>query len=86
MQRFHTYKHVALLGRARKGANPKADALKLDPGKRGKVNEETNSFTAMLSQMWREMNVRQDDMSNKIVIEKELDANFTFPKIHLMSQ
>ena len=34
---------------------------------------------------WREMNAWQDSFSHEIDVSKELDAEFNFPKIRLMS-
>jgi hypothetical protein len=45
----------------------------------------TNAETSTLAKKRREMNACQDYISHKIDVSKELDANFNFPKIHLMS-
>jgi len=39
----------------------------------------------MPSKKWREMNSWLDYSSHEIDVSKDLDANFNFPKIHLMS-
>jgi len=82
---FHTIKNVLLLGRAGRKAKAKANALRTDLVKKQKVEEETNAETCMPSKKWREMNGWQDLISRQIDVSKELDADFNFPKIHLMS-
>ena len=49
------------------------------------VDEETNAETWTPSNEQHEMNAWWDYISHEIDISKELDANFNFPKIHLMS-
>jgi len=49
LHRFHTFKDVSLLGRAGKKANTKANALRTEPMKKRKVDEETNAETWMPS-------------------------------------
>ena len=85
LHRFHTFKDAFLLGRASKKAKTKAAALRTKLVKKPKVDEETNADTLMPSKMRREMNAWRDYISNKIYVSKELDADFNFPKIHLMS-
>jgi hypothetical protein len=50
-----------------------------------KVDEESNADTWTLSKKWREMNAWWDYIMHEIDVSKELDADFKFPKIHLMS-
>jgi len=83
--RFHTFKDVFLLGRASKTAKAKANGLRTELMKKRKVDEETNAETWMPSKKQREMNAWRDYISHEIDVSKELDANFNFPKIHLMS-
>jgi len=85
LRRFHTFKDVLLLGRAGKKGKAKANALRTELVKKRKVEEETNSDSWMPSKMWREMNAWRDYIRHEIDISKELDADFNFPKIHLMS-
>jgi hypothetical protein len=82
---FHTFKDVFLLGRAGKKANAKANTLGTELVKKWNVDEETNAETWMLSKKRREMEAWRDYISHEIDASKELDANFNFPKIHLMS-
>jgi hypothetical protein len=83
--RFHTFKDVFLLGRASKKAKAKANALRTELVKKRKVDEKTNVDSWMPSKKRREMNTWRDYISHMIDISKELDADFNFPKIHLMS-
>jgi len=85
LHRFHTFKDVFLLGRASKKAKAKANALRMELVKKRMVNEETNAETWTQSKKRREMNAWQDYISHEIDVSKELDADFNFPKIHLMS-
>jgi hypothetical protein len=85
LHRFHSFKDVFLLGRAGKNTNAKANALSTEPVKKRQVEEETNAGSWMRSRKRREMNASRDYISHKIDISKELDADFNFPKIHLMS-
>jgi hypothetical protein len=50
-----------------------------------KVDEETYAETWTPSKKRREMNAWRDYISHKIDVSKKLDADFNFPKIHLMS-
>jgi hypothetical protein len=52
--------------------------------KKRKVDEETNTDTWTPSKMRRKMNARRNYISHEIDDSKELDADFNFPKIHLM--
>jgi hypothetical protein len=85
LHRFHTFKDVFLLGLASKQAKAKANALTMELVKKGKVEEEINAHSWMASKKWREMNGWRDYISHQIDIAKKLDADFNFPKIHLMS-
>jgi hypothetical protein len=85
LHRFHTFKDVFLLGPAGNKAKAKANALRTELVKKRKVDEETNAETSTPSKKRREMNAWQDYISHEIVISKKLDADFNFPKIHLMS-
>jgi len=48
------------------------------------VDEESNAEAWKLSTRQREMNAWRDYISHEIEVFIELDANFNFPKIHLM--
>jgi hypothetical protein len=85
LRRFHTFKDVFLLRRASKKANAKANALRTELVKKRKVDEDTNADYWTPSKKSREMNVWRDYISHEIDISKKLDADFNFPKIHLMS-
>ena len=85
MQHLHTFKDVFLLGQAGKKAKAKANALRTELVKKRKVDEETNAETWTPSKRRREMNTCREYISHEIDISKELDADFNFPKIHLMS-
>jgi hypothetical protein len=85
LHRFHIFKDVFLLGRAGKKAKAKANALGTELVKKRKVDKETHAETWTTSKMRREMNAWQDYISHEIVVSKEFDTNFNFPKIHLMS-
>jgi len=85
LHRFHTFKDVFLLGRASEKAKAKANVLRTELVKKRKVNEESNAETWTPSKKRREMNAWRDYISHEIGTSKELDADFNFPKIHLMS-
>jgi hypothetical protein len=85
LHRFHTFKDVSLLGRAGKKAKAKASVLRTKLVKKRKVDEETNAETWTLSKLRREMNALRNYIRHEINISKELDADFNFPKIHLLS-
>jgi len=82
---FHTFKDAFLLGRAGKEEKAKPNALRTELVRKGKVDEETNAETWTLSKKWRKMNAWRDYISHKIDVSKEFDADFNFPKIHLIS-
>jgi len=85
LHRFHTFKDVFLLGRAGNEGKAKANALRTELVKKRKVDEETNAETWTPSKKWREMKAWRDYISHGIDVSKELDADFNFPKIHLMA-
>jgi hypothetical protein len=83
--RFHTFKDVFLLGRAGNKAQAKPNALRMDVVKKGKVHKETQVETGTPSKKERETNTRKDYISHGIDVSKELNADFNFLHIHLMS-
>jgi hypothetical protein len=83
--RFHTFKDGFLLGRTRPKGQAEPNALRTELVKNRKVDEETNAETWTPSNKRREINAGCDYISHNIDISKELDSNFNFPKIHLMS-
>jgi len=85
LHRFHTFKDVFLLRRASKKAKAKVNALRTELMKKRTVDEETTAETWKPSKKRREMNAWRDYISHEIDISKQLDADFNFPKIHLMS-
>jgi hypothetical protein len=85
LHRFHTFKDVFILGRAGKKVKAKANTWTTELVKKRKVDYETNADSGMPSKKQREMNTRRDYLSHEILISMELDANFDFPKIQLMS-
>jgi hypothetical protein len=85
LHRFQTFKVVFLVRRAGKKLKGKANALRTELVKKRKVDAETNAETWMASKKRHEMNASRDYISHKIYHSKELDADFNFPKIHLMS-
>jgi hypothetical protein len=85
LRRFQTFKDVFLLGRAGKKAKAKANALRTELVKKRKVDEEINADSGTLSKQRREMNAWRDYICHEIDISKELDADFNFLTIHLMS-
>jgi len=85
LRRFHTFKDVFLLGRAGKKTKAKANALRTELVKKRKLDGETNADSWIPSKKRREMNAWHDYISYEIHISKELDTDFNFPKIHLMS-
>ena len=85
LRRFYTFKDVFLLRRAGKEGKAKANSLRTELVRKLKDNEETHVETWTPSQKRREMNAWRDTISQKIDVSMELDADFNFPKIHLMS-
>jgi hypothetical protein len=82
---FHPFKDVFLLGRAGNQAKAKANALRTELVMKRKVEEESHAETWTPSKKRREMNAWRDYISHEIDVSLELDADFNFPKIHLMS-
>jgi hypothetical protein len=82
--RFHTSEDVFLLGPARKTAKAKANTLTTELGKKRKVDQKTTADTWTKSKPRREMAGWRDYISHEIDVSKKLDANFIFPKIHLI--
>jgi len=85
LHHFHPFKDVFLLRRASKKGKAKANALRTELVNKRKVDEETNAETWTPSKKRREMNAWRDYISHEIDIFKELDADFNFPKTHLIS-
>jgi len=85
LHRVHTFKEVCLLGRAGKKAKAQANALGAELLSKRKVDDETHPEMWMPSKKWSKMNIRWDDIWHEIEVSKQLDADFNFPKIHLMS-
>jgi hypothetical protein len=85
LHRFHTFKDVFLLGRAGKKAKAKAYALRTELVKKRKVDKKSNAETWTPSKKQREMKAWGDYISHEIDVSMELDADFNFPKIPLMS-
>ena len=84
--RFHSIEDVFLLERAGKQVKAKSNALRMDLIKKQKVDEETDAETWTPSKMRCELNAWRDYVSHDLDVSKELDADITFPKIHLMSR
>jgi hypothetical protein len=84
MHRFHSIKDVFLLGRASKQAKVNAKAQRMKLLKKRKVDKATNAETWTSSKKRREMNTWWDYFSDKIDVSMELNADFNFPKSHLM--
>jgi len=82
---FHTFKDVFLLGRAGKKAKAKANALRTELMNKRKVDKETNAETWTPSKKQREMNAWRDYISHEMDVSKELDADFNFLKIRMMT-
>jgi len=85
LHRFQTFNDVFLLGRAGQKAKAKANTLRMELVKKRKVDEETNDETWTPSKKQCDMNAWRDYITHKIYISKELDTDFNFPKIHLIS-
>jgi len=62
-----------------------ANALSTELVMNQNVNEEMNAETWTTSKKRCEIHARRDSVSHEIDVSKELDADFNFPKIHLMS-
>jgi hypothetical protein len=85
VHRFHTFKEDCLLRQASKKAKSKANALGTELVKKRMVDEEPNADTWTPSKKRREIKAWWDYISHDIDVSQELDADFNFPKIHLMS-
>jgi len=85
LHRFHTLKDIFLLRRPGKKAKAKAVSLRTELVKKGKLDEETNAETWIPSKKWCEINAWREYISHEIDVSQEVDADFNFPKIHLMS-
>jgi len=85
LRRFHTFKDGYLIGRGGTKAKAKANTLRMDHVKKRKVDEETNAEIRMPSKNCRKMNNWQYYIRYAIDVSKEFNANFTFLKMHLMS-
>jgi hypothetical protein len=85
LHRFPTFKDVCLLRRACKEANAQGNALRTEVVKTRKVDKKTNVDTRTLSKTWHEMNHRRKFLRHEIDGSKELDADFNFVKVHLIS-
>jgi hypothetical protein len=85
LRHFHPFKDVFLLGRAGTMAMASANALRTELVKKRKVDNETHGDSWMRSKKRHKMNAWREIISHEIVISKELDGNFNFLKIHLMS-
>jgi len=85
LRRFHTFKDVFLSGQAGKKVKAKDNALRTELLKKRKVDQETNAEAWTPSKKRHETNPWRDYISRELDVSKELDANFNFPKIHLMS-
>jgi len=83
--RFQTFEDVFLLGQAGKNATAKANAMRTKLLKKRQVLEETQDEGWMASRKWCKMNAWWDYISHEIDVSKELDADFNFLMIHLMS-
>jgi len=85
LHRFHPIKDVFLLGRAGKKEKAQADALRTELVKKRKVDEETNAETWTPRRRRHKMNAWRDYISRVIAVSKELDADFNFPKIYMLT-
>jgi len=85
LHHVHTFKDVVLLGRAGKKVMANANALSTELIKKRKVDEETHADTGTASKQRGTMNAWRDSISHEIDVSNELDAEYNFPKIHLMS-
>jgi hypothetical protein len=85
LYRFHNFKDVFLLGWAGKQAMAKANALRMELVKKRNVDEEINAETWTPSRERHYMKTWWDNISQKIDVSKELDADCNFPNTHLIS-
>jgi hypothetical protein len=82
---FLNFNNVFVLGQPSKKAKAKANTLRMELVKKRMVHEATDPETWTPSKKRQEMNHWREYISHEIDVSKELDANFYFPKIHLMS-
>jgi hypothetical protein len=82
---FHPFKDVLLLGQVGKMVKAKGNALRMEFVKNRKEDDEATADTWVPSKKRCEMSACQDYISHKVVMSKELDVNFNFQKINLMS-
>jgi len=66
-------------------AKARANALRTELLKKRKVDVETNAETGTSCKKRHEMNAWREYITHEIGVSKVLDADFNFPKIHLMS-
>jgi len=85
LHHFHTFKDVFLLRRPGKKAKTKTNALRTELMKKRKVDNESITGTWTPSRNGHEMNSWRDYISQELNVCKKSDADFNFPKIHLMS-
>jgi len=83
--RFHTSTDGSVPGWPRRKMNTKANFLRTELVNKRHIEKESNTETWTPSEMRHEMNSWCDYISHQIDVSMELDANFNFPKIHLMS-
>jgi hypothetical protein len=82
--RFQSFNDVFLLRRDGKKAKAKANPLRTELVRKRNADKETNAETWTPSKKRQKMNAWWDYMSHKIDESKELNANVSFPKIHLI--
>jgi hypothetical protein len=85
LHRVHTFKDVFLHRRDGKQVKGKSNALTTKLMKKQKADAKTYAESWTPSKKPREMNALRDYISPEIDISKELDADFNFLKIHMMS-
>jgi len=78
-------KDVFVFGLAGKMVKAKDNPLGTELLKKKKVDEETNAETWTPSKKWHKMNTWQDYMNQQTDVPKELDADFKYPKIYLIT-
>jgi len=82
---FSHFQRCFLTQASQAKCEPQANTLGTELVKKRKVDKETNAETLMPSKQRREMDGWWDYVSHEIDVSKEFDANFNFPKIHLIS-
>jgi hypothetical protein len=85
LHRVHPFRDVFLLGRARQMGKATANALRMELVKKRQLDKETTAETWTPSKKWCEMNTWHDFISHEIDVSKELDADFIFGKINLIT-